>query len=125
MDRNQLVTDLRNKINKQYYDTVNYNMFTNRCWNVTSNLTEALGNILIGLSAILAFATGFFDIMLLSFISGCLATIAMVLLKFSSYSKNESSERLAKINKILEELGIEDIVDVNQVQNNEPDQIEI
>jgi len=60
----------------------------------------------------LAFAAGSFDNFILSFIAGCCGTLALVLLRFSTFSIRESRDRINQANDILAELGINKMVDV-------------
>ena len=60
----------------------------------------------------LAFAAGFFDSVILSFLAGCFGTFALILRQFSSFSIKESSERTQQVNKVLQKLGIDEIVDI-------------
>ncbi|XWV25557.1 hypothetical protein QJ856_gp0197 [Tupanvirus deep ocean] len=109
--------DLVNKIRtelveKTYFDDVKYNIKSKSRWKITGDVTEALSHILTGVAAVLAFAAGFFDYKELSFVAGCLGTISIVLLQFSSYATKESKERTQQVNRILDRLGIDEIADI-------------
>ena len=112
--RDELIANLTNRINCQYEASVKYNLCATRCWRFTSNLTEICGNIFILITTLLAFATGYFENYILAFVAGGVSTAAIMCFKFSSYASKESSERIKKINKILVELNIRQIVDINE-----------
>ena len=108
---------LAQKINDElieisYYDDVKKGLHYRYKWKKIGDITEAIAKIVSGLSVVFAFASGFFNISYLSFIAGCLGTLSLVLLQFSSYAFKESSERTRQINKILSKLGISSLVDI-------------
>ena len=109
----ELVNRIRTElVEKNYYEDVAYNIKSKSRWKIIADITEAIARILSGVSVVLAFAAGFFNYMLLSFISGCFGTLALVLLHFSSYSMNESKERTEQVNRILAKIGIDTIADI-------------
>lgn len=95
-----------------YYDDVKYNINSRNRWKKISDITSAFSQILFGISIIMSFAVGFFDINMLSFISGSIGVSAMVVMKISSYAMNESRERTNQINIILKKLNISEIPDI-------------
>lgn len=110
-------SELADKINKElvetnYYHDVKYNISSKSRWKIIADLSEAFANLLIAVTAILAFAAGFFNYMLLSFLAGCSGTLSFALLRFSSYSMKESKERTEQVNRLLIKLGIEPIADI-------------
>lgn len=114
---NQVDPDFINKvrsefIEKLYLRDLSYNSNSRFRWKVIADLTEALSHILTGISVIFAFSAGFFEHTLLSFISGCFGTCALVLMQFSSYAMKESKERTEQYNMILDKLGISRIADI-------------
>lgn len=99
-------------IEKMYYDDIRYNLRSKSRWKYTGDVSETLAHIIIAASIMLAFATGFFNIKFLSFISGSMNTGALVLLRFSSYAMKESKERTDQVNRLIEKLGFDDIPDI-------------
>ncbi len=121
---NNITNALIDKINKElieptYYDDIKNNLYGRSKWKTISDITETISKILAGITTVLAFAAGFFDMSFLSFMAGCLGTISLVLLQFSSYCSNESKERTIRANQILKNLGITNIIDINDVDNND------
>lgn len=99
-------------IEPTYYTDIETSISDRKKWKIVGDITQVMSKVLSGASTILAFAAGFFQLSVLSFVSGCLGTTALVLSHFSSFSLNESKKITAKINKILEKLGISDIIDI-------------
>lgn len=110
--RKDICTEINKMIDEDYLSNVKLGLSSRSCWKFTGDCTETLGHISIGVSAIIAFAAGFFGIGFLSFIAGCFSTGAILLLKFSSYSMGESKERTTEINRILSKLNIDELVDI-------------
>ena len=79
-------------------------------WRKIYNITEALGHILIVVSTVFAFAAGVYnELSSLAFVSGCVSTISISLLKFSDYAAKESNERTSTLNKLLDRLDIKQL----------------
>ncbi len=109
--------ELKNKISKEliektYYNDVKRNLRERCLCKCVGDISEALAHILSGVSIVLSFAAGFFNLYILSFLAGCFGTISMILLACSSYSMKESKERTEEINIILDRLGINDIPNI-------------
>lgn len=76
-------------------------------WRNIANGTETIGNILVAIGAMMAFAAGFYDhINSLAFVAGCLSTASISFLKFSNYAGKESVERNEDLNILLRRIGI-------------------
>ncbi len=99
-------------VETNYYRDVKYNLASKSRWKIVGDVSEAFANILIVLTSILAFSAGVFNYILLSFIAGCFGTLSLALLRFSSYSMMESRERTQQVNLLLQNLGIDSIVDI-------------
>jgi hypothetical protein len=106
---NKIKTEL---VEKTYYDDVKYNIRSKSRWKIIGDVTEASSYVMTGIATILAFAAGFSSNTWLSFVAGCFSTGSLVFLQFSSYATRESKERTQQVNKILDKLGIEEIVDI-------------
>lgn len=76
-------------------------------WKNISHYTELIGYILIVISTIFAFIS--IEYFVFNFITGCLNTAALALLKFSDYANNESREQTEVLNTFLVRLNIQEI----------------
>lgn len=99
-------------IEKTYYSDIKYNIGSKSRWKCAGDVSETLAHIIIAMGIILAFATGFFNVNFLAFISGSMSTGALVFLRFSSYAMKESKERTYQVNRLIEKLGFDDIPDI-------------
>ena len=104
-------------INEHYFNDIEWGLRGRSYWKTAGDICETLGYLCIGISAILAFSAGFFDIRFLSYIAGCVGTASGLLLKFSLYSMGESKERTDEINKILKKVGLDEVVDISPSTN--------
>lgn len=83
-------------------------------WRNIANGTETIGNILVAIGAMMAFAAGFYDhINSLAFVAGCLSTASISFLKFSNYAGKESIERNEDLNVLLRRIGINAVYESN------------
>jgi len=104
-----------------YYEDVSELINSREKWRRVSNWFETIGKILMALSTIVAFASGYYNFQILSFIAGSLGTISMACQQFSIYSVNESKERNNQVNKILKDLNIKRLKDLTDVDDNSSD----
>ena len=112
---NKIRTEL---VEKTYYDDVKYNIRSKSRWGKMADITSTLSQIMIGAASITAFSSGFFDNPWPPFLAGCFSTMSLVLIQFSSYATKESKDRTQQVNRILDRLGIEEIVDTTIDYNN-------
>jgi hypothetical protein len=75
-------------------------------WKIVADSCETSAMVFAGMSSILAFSSGFYDIPTLAFVAGSFSTASLAFLTFSGYAARESKERTARLNKTLEALGI-------------------
>jgi hypothetical protein len=76
-------------------------------WRKAANGFEGLAHLLLVAGAVLAFAAGFFDVRVLSFVAGCCGTLSLALLRFSVYANRESLERNSILERLLHAAGLE------------------
>ena len=85
-------------------------------WKKFGDACEAIAKGLTGASAVLAFASSAIrdtetaDI--LSFTSGTVSTVGLVLLAYSSYAVKESRQRTFELNGILDSIGVTPVPDI-------------
>lgn len=113
LDDKDLITRItKNLVEPTYYNDVQTNISARKTWKQISDYTSATSKCFSGVSTILAFAAGFFQCMILSFIAGCFGTISLVLSHCSSYASAQCEKVTTDVNKILSELKITELVDV-------------
>lgn len=92
-------------------------------WKRFGDGCEAVAKGLTGVSAVLAFAASAIrdsktaDI--LSFTSGSVGTIGLVLLTYSNYAIRESRQRTTELNGLLDAIGVTPIPDIAQPEPSE------
>jgi len=91
-------------IEPAYFNDVEKNIHSREKWKSISDISQTISKVLAGMATVLAFAAGFFNITMLSFIAGCLGTLSLVTQQFSQYALNESKDRTLRINRILSNL---------------------
>jgi len=99
----------KKEIEKMYISEIKRNVGGRGLWKSVGDYSETTSMALSGCASVLAFATGFFDIMPLAFAAGCMSTMALAFLTFSGYAHKESKERTARLNKTLETMGVEPV----------------
>lgn len=127
--KNMTNNDLVNKIRKDLIDTTYYSEIKSSLrgsvlWKNIGDICQTISKVFAGISTVCAFAAGFFNLVILSFLAGCLGTLSMVTQQFSSYASNESIIQIERTNKILKDLGIANVVDIEtgilRTNNNVP-----
>ncbi len=93
-------------------ENIRHNLRARTWWNITSNVCETTGHLLIGISAGVAFAAGVWNLQYLSYIAGATNLASMSLIKFSSYAVAESKERTQETNTILTSMKLGSIPDI-------------
>lgn len=89
-------------------------------WRVIANFFEALVKIMVGISTVLAYSSGYYAMPVLAYFAGLTGTIALVFGEFSSYCKKESHERTNLFNRLLSYLNISPIPDTTEDENSMP-----
>ena len=109
--------DLASRIQKELvepnlYNDVKYNIKNKSGLKKTADALEILAYILVFIGTLLAFASGVFGKLFLSYISGSVTTAASALIILSKKIMSESKERTEQVNMLLNKVGIESIPDV-------------
>ena len=83
-------------------------------WYRLGNLFESFSVFFSGISAGLAFASGFFEYPLLAFIAGCVATLVTISMKYSTHAHKEGNERTRGLNLNLAHLELQGFDELEQ-----------
>uniref|UniRef100_A0A6G6AAN0 Uncharacterized protein n=1 Tax=Borely moumouvirus TaxID=2712067 RepID=A0A6G6AAN0_9VIRU len=103
---------IRKEVEKTYQNDIKYNLRSKSRWKFIGDFVEALSELCLLASTILAFSAGFYDYMLLSYLAGLMGTISLALIGFSNYAVKESRERTKQVNILLDKIGSETIPDI-------------
>jgi len=96
--------------------------FTNNrnVWRKRAMRLETCSKLFIGVGGIVSFSSGFYGYPTLSFISGAISTISLVLLQYANFSYKESKKATTDLNILLDNIGIKKIPELNTTtQDNE------
>lgn len=108
-------------IEPAYVEDVKNAVDGRRTWKKAGDVCEAFSKVLAGIASILAFSSGVYDYRELSFVSGCVGTISIVLGTFGTYANGESRERTIRLNTILNHVGLQKMV-MPYIQDNEKEE---
>lgn len=103
---------IKKEVEKTYHNDIKYNLRSKSRWKFIGDVVEALSELCLLASTILAFSAGFYDLMLLSYLAGLMGTISLSLIGFSNYAVKESRERTKQVNTLLDKIGSETIPDI-------------
>lgn len=89
--------------------------FTNNrnVWRKRAMRLETCSKLFIGVGGIISFSSGFYGYPTLSFISGAISTISLVLLQYANFSYKESKKATTDLNILLDNIGIKKIPELN------------
>ncbi|AGC01720.1 hypothetical protein H012_gp745 [Acanthamoeba polyphaga moumouvirus] len=103
---------IKKEVEKTYQSDIKYNLKSKSRWKFIGDFVEALSELCLLASTILAFSAGFYDYLLLSYLAGLMGTISLSLIGFSNYAVKESRERTKQVNTLLDKIGSETIPDI-------------
>lgn len=90
-------------------------------WKKRGMRLETCSKFFIGLGGIISFSSGFYNYPTLSFISGAISTVSLVLLQYANFSYKESKKATSDLNILLDNIGIKKVPELNTTtqDNNE------
>ena len=109
-------SEIRRAVADEYRREVLHLLKWRHLWKKTGDFAEAFAKGLAGASTVLAFAASSnisqktTDV--LAFTSGCVGTLSLVLLGYSSYATRESQQRTSEMNIMLGALEITPVPDI-------------
>lgn len=80
-----------------------------KCWKSTGITFETISKIMVAISGVFSFSSGYFQNPMLSFISGSIATLSLALLQFSGFSYSQNKKTGDDLNVLLKSLDLETI----------------
>lgn len=118
---NSILVDI---IEPSYYSDTKELIQNRKCWRITGSIFTTISKILLGASSILAFASGTYQNINWSFISGSTSVISLICLQFATHAYKESKENTEDLNIILNKLNISTIPDLveNEIKKNISDE---
>jgi hypothetical protein len=102
---------VRNIIEPSYIEDIKSNINLKNYWKKSGITFETLSKVFVGVSSIVSFSSGIYDIPLLSFLAGSTSVISLVLLQYASHSFRESKKNVAELNMTLKKLELDTMPD--------------
>lgn len=108
--KNDFKSHIVNKIIKPNYITEIQDFTKHRSmWRKRAMRFETCSKLFIGVGSILSFSSGVYGYQTLSFVSGAVSTLSLVLLQYANFSYKESKKATSDLNILLDNIGIKKI----------------
>jgi hypothetical protein len=104
-------------IEESYKSEVQEMIKSKKCWRRVGLSFETMAKITLALGGIFSFSSGYFDSMVLSFISGSICTSGLALLQFGAFGFKQGKKQASDLNTLLSKLEL----DTMPILGNEPD----
>jgi hypothetical protein len=109
---------LHNFIEKSYEYDIESLINGRRRWKKTGRFFETMSKIFLALGSIVSFSSGYFEIGLLSFLSGTISVISLSFLQFSSFCYLENKKQSNELNITLKKLGLDTVPELSRDTDN-------
>jgi hypothetical protein len=96
-------------IEPSFKDDIKKLITDKKCWKCTGITFETVSKIMVAISGVFSFSSGYFQNPMLSFISGSIATLSLALLQFSGFSYSQNKKTGQDLNILLKSLDLETI----------------
>jgi hypothetical protein len=110
----QIVNDI---VEPSYIEEIRNSITARKCWKKTGQIFETLSKVLVAVSGILSFSSGYFGDPILGLVSGSITTISLAMLQFSSFSYNQNKKQSAELNLLLQKINVDTIPIIERSSN--------
>ena len=90
-----------------------------KCWRITGQVFETVSKLMVAMSGIFSFSSGYYNNTTLSFIAGSVSCVSLALLQFSSFSYSENKKQSMELNVLLKKLDIDTIPIISRNTDND------
>ncbi len=104
---------VNNIIKPNYIDEIHDSTKHRSMWKKRAMRFETCSKMFIGIGSIMSFASGVYGYQTLSFVSGAISTISLVLLQYANFSYKESKKATSDLNILLDNIGIKKVPELN------------
>jgi len=104
----KIVNDL---IEPHYFDEIQATLRSINYWQTTETVFEVISKLLVCFGGVLSFASGYFSVFSLSFVSGSVSTISLATFQYALYCSKRRKNNVIGLNEILKKLNIAPIVE--------------
>lgn len=98
---------VRELVEPSYIDDIKEILKGKKCWRITGQVFETISKIFVAVGSIMSFSSGYYNIPLLSFLSGSISTMSLAILQFSSFSYRENKKQGQELNTLLQKLKLD------------------
>lgn len=110
----QIVNDI---VEPSYIEEIRHSITARKCWKKTGQIFETLSKVLVAVSGILSFSSGYFGDPILGLVSGSITTISLAMLQFSSFSYNQNKKQSAELNLLLQKINVDTMPIIERSSN--------
>lgn len=110
---------VNNIIKPNYIDEIHESTKHRTMWKKRAMRFETCSKMFIGVGSITSFASGVYGYQTLSFISGAISTLSLVLLQYANFSYKESKKATSDLNILLDNIGIKKVPELNTTTQEE------
>jgi hypothetical protein len=110
----QIVNDI---VEPSYIEEIRHSITARKCWKKTGQIFETLSKVLVAVSGILSFSSGYFGDPILGLVSGSITTISLAMLQFSSFSYNQNKKQSTELNLLLQKINVDTIPIIERSSN--------
>ena len=104
---------VNNIIKPNYIDEIHDSTKHRTMWKKRAMRFETCSKMFIGVGSILSFSSGVYGYQTLSFVSGAISTLSLVLLQYANFSYKESKKATSDLNILLDNIGIKKVPELN------------
>lgn len=100
---------VHNLVEPSYKSEIKNMIEGKKCWRITGQVFETVSKLMVAMSGIFSFSSGYYSNTTLSFIAGSISCVSLALLQFSSFSYSENKKQSMELNVLLKKLDIDTI----------------
>ena len=104
---------VNNIIKPNYINEIHDSTKHRSMWKKRAMRFETCSKMFIGIGSILSFSSGVYGYQTLSFVSGAVSTLSLVLLQYANFSYKESKKATSDLNILLDNIGIKKVPELN------------
>ncbi len=112
-------------IKPNYIDEIHDSTKHRTMWKKRAMRFETCSKMFIGIGSITSFASGVYGYQTLSFISGAISTLSLVLLQYANFSYKESKKATSDLNILLDNIGIKKVPELNNTTQDEQPMLKV
>lgn len=113
-----------NLVQPNYVEEISGFIDGRKMWRKIGLFCETASKVLMGAGSVLSFASGVYQNTNFSFAAGTVSTLSVVFLQFSNFCHRETKKSTEKLNKLLENLKLDTIPEVDLLTKDKDDELD-